>query len=335
MSGGCSDLRPGPVRPGSRPRSPLDVASLTSYGSGMETSRRTAVSLLLVLPLACGGANGSDALPTGDAVVRVMTFNIRYGTANDGDDAWPLRRQLVFDVIREFEPGVLGLQEALRFQLDELGAALPGYREIGVGRDDGVRAGEYAAILVDTTRFTVSAEGTFWLSDRPAEPGSMTWGNRIPRICTWVSLRDRGGGRAFHVFNVHWDHESQASRERSARLLMDRIAARREPGTPVIVTGDFNAGESNPAFRALVTDVAVSLRDAFRALHADAGGVGTFNGFRGDRDGEKIDAILVSPEWMVNDAAIVRTHRGGRYPSDHFPVAAVLQIPDRGRAAGR
>lgn len=306
----------------------------------MNAQRRFAagppLALLLALALACARESAlPGSLPTIDAAVRVMSFNIRYGTANDGDNAWPVRRRLVFDVIADFHPGVLGLQEALRFQLDELGAALPGYREIGVGRDDGAEAGEYAALLIDTARFEVTAEGTFWFSDRPAEPGSVTWGNRIPRICTWAALRDRSDGRSFHVYNVHWDHESQESRERSARLLLERIALRTEPGTAVIVTGDFNAGEDNEAFRALVTDRVVPLHDTFRALHQDANGVGTFNGFRGDRSGEKIDAILGSPEWEVLEAGIARTSTGGRLPSDHFPVTAVLRARSPTGGAGQ
>ena len=104
-------------------------------------------------------------VPTAPAMaqepVTVVSFNIRYGTAQDGDHAWPNRRELVTAVIRDHAPQLVGIQEALRFQLDEIGAALPRYREVGVGRSDGKTAGEYAAILVDTTRFTIIGEGTF------------------------------------------------------------------------------------------------------------------------------------------------------------------------------
>lgn len=260
--------------------------------------------------------------------VRVMSFNIRYGTAADGADAWPNRRDLVFEVIREFEPDVLGVQEALGFQLDALGEALPDHEIVGVGRDDGVRSGEFSAILVDRARFEVEASGTFWFSDTPEAPGSMSWGNRIPRICTWARLRDLATSARFVVYNVHWDHESQRSRERSAALLLERIATRPDPDEPVLVTGDFNAGESNPAFRALVESVAAPLRDTFDDVHPDATDVGTFNGFEGRRDGEKIDAILASDGWCVREAAIVRTAEEGRYPSDHFPVTAVVGSAD-------
>lgn len=268
---------------------------------------------------------GSVEPRAGIGEVRVMSFNIRYGTADDGDDAWPNRRALVLDVIRAFDPEVLGIQEALAFQIDQLAGALPGHEVIGVGRDDGARAGEFSAILVARARFEIVASGTFWFSDTPEAPGSMSWGNRIPRISTWARLRDRDTGRRFSVYNVHWDHESQPSRERSAALLLERIAARADSAEPVLVTGDFNAGEANPAFRMLVESDAIALRDTYRDLHPNATDTGTFNGFEGLRGGDKIDAVLASEGWCTRGAEIVRTAEDGRYPSDHFPVAAVVE----------
>ena len=130
-------------------------------------------------------------------------------------------------------------------------------------------------------------------------------------------------GRSLYVYNVHLDHRSQPSRLQSAKLLRTRIE-KRAHRDPVLVTGDFNAGESNAAFEYLVTH---DLEDTFRTVYPAASGVGTFNGFRGETDGEKIDAVLASPAWDVLDAAIVRVSQGGRYPSDHFPVTAVVRIP--------
>lgn len=262
--------------------------------------------------------------------LRVMTFNIRYGTADDGANAWPGRRTLVGDVITAFGPSVLGVQEALAFQLEELDALLPGYGRVGVGRDDGMEAGEFSAIFYDRARLEVVSEGTFWFSESPSEPGSTAWGATIPRICSWARFRERASGRTFFVYNNHWDHQAQESRERSAALLLDRIGARVPAGDPVIVTGDFNAGEDNPAFRLLVGD-ADRLRDTFRLLHASDTVVGTFNGFEGTADGPKIDAILASPEWAVLSSAIDRTEVAGRYPSDHFPVTAVLRLDGEAR----
>jgi endonuclease/exonuclease/phosphatase family metal-dependent hydrolase len=180
-----------------------------------------------------------------------MTFNIRYGTANDGENRWTNRREQLFDLLRTEGPDLVGLQEALRFQIDEIVAAVPGYAVVGVGRDDGKAAGELSAILFRAARFHVAASGTFWYSDTPEVPGSKSWGNRITRVCSWARFIDRDGS-AFTHYNTHLDHESQPSREKSTALLLQRVGARVPASEPAIVTGDFNAGESNAALHVLV-----------------------------------------------------------------------------------
>ena len=125
--------------------------------------------------------------------LTVMTFNIRYGTAKDGENEWSARRDMLFEVIRDTRPDLLGLQEALDFQIDEILAAVSGYAVVGVGRDDGAEKGEYSAILFRTERFHVAEAGTFWFSDTPAVPGSKSWGNQITRISSWARLIDRDG----------------------------------------------------------------------------------------------------------------------------------------------
>jgi endonuclease/exonuclease/phosphatase family metal-dependent hydrolase len=259
------------------------------------------------------------------ASLRVMSFNIRYGTANDGANSWPLRRELALGVLRDNGPTVMGVQEALKFQLDEIRQALPWFGQVGVGREDGGEGGEYSAILYDQRRLSVQENGTFWLSETPEVPGSTSWGNNITRIATWARFRERAGVREFLVLNTHWDHESQNAREKSAAQIVAWLEAN-AGGKPVIVTGDFNAGEQNAAFQALVApgNRKVALKDTFRAEHPDVQVVGTFNAFSGKRGGDKIDAVLVSPEWRVLSAAIVTTNDDGRYPSDHFPVTATL-----------
>ena len=111
--------------------------------------------------------------------MTVMTFNIRYGTAKDGENEWSARRDVLFDVIRNANPDLLGLQEALDFQIDEIMAAVPGYAVVGVGRDDGAEKGEYSAILFRRDRFHVAEAGTFWFSDTPSVVASKSWGNPI------------------------------------------------------------------------------------------------------------------------------------------------------------
>ncbi len=286
--------------------------SLSPYQKLRIVFLAVAANLLFFLEPAAGGEP-----------VRVMTFNIRYGTAPDEENAWPHRRELVFKVIRDFSPEFLGLQYALRSQLDELESELPEFTRVGVGRDaDG--GGEYSALLIRKARFDLSDAGTFWLSDTPETPGSKTWGNTLPRICTWARLLARTSGRRFVMINTHWDHQSQPARLASGELMAKRIEELSAAGEPVIVTGDFNAAPNNPAFEGLLERA--SMQDTFRKVHPDETEISTFNGFGTVPRSPKIDAVLVSQEWSVQDAAIVRTHEGKRYPSDHFPISAVVEL---------
>jgi endonuclease/exonuclease/phosphatase family metal-dependent hydrolase len=257
--------------------------------------------------------------------LTVMSFNIRYGTAKDGDNEWSRRKTMLFDLVREQDADIIGLQEALDFQIDEIVAAVPSYATVGVGRDDGRARGEFSAILFRQSRFRVAEAGTFWFSDTPAVPGSKHWGNNITRICTWARLIDRDG-RGFYAYNVHLDHQSQPSRERSTVLLRERIDARAVATDPVVVTGDFNVGEKNPALATLRGPFV----DTFRVTHSQEKSVGTFSGFKfGNTEGEKIDYILVQPGTEVMQADIVRFSRDQRYPSDHFPVVARVRFVDK------
>jgi endonuclease/exonuclease/phosphatase family metal-dependent hydrolase len=256
-----------------------------------------------------------------DPSLEVMTFNIRYANLKDGVNYWGLRVKFVAEVMLAKSPDVIGVQEALRSQLDDLKPLLDGYAELGVGREDGETKGEYSAILYKTAAIEPLASGTFWLSDTPEVP-SLNWGSKLERICTWARFRHRESKRTFFVFNSHWDHQSVEGRRRGAELLAKRIAAR-EPAEPVLVTGDFNAGEKDAAIEPLR---ALGLRDTFRVLHPDAKDAGTFHDWKGGTAGGKIDYILGDAAVTPREAEIIRTARDGKFPSDHFPVRARVTL---------
>lgn len=253
--------------------------------------------------------------------LRVMTFNIRFGTAPDGENSWPQRKELVLEVLRDYQPEILGMQEALREQLDEILEEFPHYASVGVGREaDG--AGEYSPLVYDRNRFDVLQAETFWLSDTPAVRASKTWGNEITRICTWARLLNRTNNRVIRVFNTHWDHISQPARLKSGALIAEKLPAQTD-SEPLIVMGDFNIGPLDPAREPFVK---AGLRDSLADLFPDQAHAGTFHAFSGKPTSDKIDAILVSQDWQVLSAEIVRTARDGRFPSDHFPVTATLRL---------
>jgi endonuclease/exonuclease/phosphatase family metal-dependent hydrolase len=298
---------------------------------------RLLLALVAVLPLVCL----AGAQPRGtEATLSILTFNVRYDNPADGPDRWRNRRDQAITLIRDHGADLVGLQEALKSQLDDLLAALPEYRALGVGRDDGKEAGEYSAILYRTGRLRPVESGTFWLSESPEAPGSKSWNTACTRVCTWALFEERGEdgqggeptGKRFYHFNTHLDHASQEARLNGARLILERIAARKEANLPVIVTGDFNAGEENPAIRVFTAPGGLTgestpamFVDTYRAAHPGEREVGTFHGFKGQPGKDKIDYVLVSQGFETVSASIDRRHIQGRYPSDHFIVAAIVR----------
>lgn len=263
----------------------------------------TALALLVAVPL------------------HVMTFNVRYGTADDGPDRWEVRRPRALEMLKRRHPDLLGVQEALAFQVDEMAKA-GGYVPVGVGRDDGRSAGEFSAILYDPRRLRLLRSDTFWLSPTPSVVASKGWGNNVVRVCTWAFFRDLGSGREFYHFNTHLDHQSQLSREKGIALILERIAAC-DPKAPVIVTGDFNVGEKNPVQAQMR---AAGFQDTFRVLHPETEDVVTFNGWRENPTGDKIDYVFIDGKAKATEASIVRDQKDGRWVSDHMPVVATVEM---------
>ena len=300
--------------------------------------RMVVLGLLFTLTWNWPAGAAAAAEPTqAKADLAVMSFNIRYAAANDGENNWDKRKDLACDVVRRHGPDLVGLQEALRSQIDDLRAALPEYGEIGVAREDGKTKGEYSAILYRKDRFDVNDSGTFWLSDTPEVAGSITWGNACTRICTWARLLPKPSGKPFYMVNTHLDHISQLSREKGIALIMSRLSSRKHPD-PVVLTGDFNSGENNAVVRYLkgerrleivsngMSQNPLLLVDTFRLLHQDASDVGTAHSFKGSYAGNKIDYIFVAPGTEVLRAEILHDNQDNRYPSDHFPITAAIRF---------
>lgn len=262
--------------------------------------------------------NQNSPLKSSNSKLKIITFNIRYGTANDGENSWEKRKEILFQLLMEQKADIVGLQEALRSQLDEIQTRFPFYAQLGVGREDGKTEGEYSAILYLKNKYDVNENGYFWFSDKPNEPGSKTWGNNVTRICTWALLKEKKKENGFYFYNLHLDHESQNSREKSVNQLLNHIKGKTHP---VIITGDFNAGEDNNAINILLS---AGFTDSFRKVNPDEKEVGTYHAFKGTTSGDKIDYILCTKEIKVYKAEILRDNKEGKYPSDHFPVNAVI-----------
>jgi len=282
------------------------------------------VSILAAFVLGCSSpGEGVTILRELPPELYAMTFNIRTAAADDGPDRWENRRELVAQVIRSQKPAVVAVQEALPEQLDWLLDAFPNYTAVGEHREGG-RKGEFSGLLVDNLRMRVDRMGQFWISEEPERPGSIGWDAALPRMVVWAQLGDRMTGAEVQVYGTHFDHRGEQSREHGARLIVEHLRATAVPrDIPVLVLGDLNAGESSTPLKILAE---AGLRDTYRVVSPDETVVGTHHEFDGRRDGEKIDYVLCSDRFEVVAAAILAEGKDGRYPSDHFPVAALLEI---------
>ena len=270
--------------------------------------------------------------PDGSMEVTLMTFNLRYENDQEtGKRAWNNRVIGIVGMLEREGVEILGIQEGLHGQVADLRASLPEFGFVGVGRSDGHRNGEYAGIFYQQDRFDLDEAncGTCWLSDTPDQPGSMTWGNQIPRTATWVRLIDRSSAQALWVLNTHFDHRNQESREKGVRLIMRKLARMNQRKEPVVVMGDFNATERNAAVRYLSEyqpmDGIDGLIETYDLLHRNEKKRGTLHFWMNDVNRQwKVDHIFVSKHADVLEAKIVKS--GEPYLSDHFPVKARVRF---------
>lgn len=254
--------------------------------------------------------------------LAVLTYNIRFDNPGDGEDAWPKRRDHVAAQLRFFAPDVFGTQEGLLRQLEYLNEQLPGYQRIGVGRDDGKDGGEFSALFFKKGRFKLLDSGTFWLSETP-DVVSKGWDAALPRVCTYVRLRDKQAKKNLWVFNTHFDHVGKTARKESAELILKKIREKNTANEPVVVMGDFNAEPIEAPIAVLLRE----LKDA-RALSQEApfGPEGTFNAFKFNEPVvRRIDYVFLnSSQLKVLQHAVLSDSRNCHYPSDHLPVLARL-----------
>jgi len=253
----------------------------------------------------------------------VITLNLRLDMPSDGPNAWDNRKEDVGFFVASRNPGLFCVQEGLIRQLLFLDTQLPGYRRIGVGRDDGKEGGEFSAIYYDTAVFRLEQERTFWLSDTP-DTVSVGWDAVLPRVCTYGSFQLRSSGKRLHAFNTHFDHKGSVARERSAILILDRMKELALDPDAVILTGDLNATpDSRPVafLRNWLTDGA----DA--APMGLLGPKGTWNGFDPEvLPDHRIDYIFVRNLDVVAYRNLDTRRPNGLWLSDHLPVRATLKL---------
>lgn len=256
--------------------------------------------------------------------MNIITFNIRYNNPADGINAWPNRIEMVSGLLNFHDPDIFGLQEALYEQITDIHKYLPEYEWFGVGRDDGKKAGEFSPIFFKGSKFILLKKGNFWLSENCEKPG-LGWDAACNRIVAWGKFQSKVTGKQFFVFNTHFDHKGDEARKNSAFLIRDKIKEiNNNQGLPVILTGDFNlTPESEPI--GLIKGFMKDSREI--SEEPPYGPIGTSNGFNWNSPlNRKIDYIFVQGGIKVLKYAILTDSKNQRFPSDHLPVFAKVQL---------
>lgn len=255
--------------------------------------------------------------------IKVMTYNIRYDNPGDGVNAWSNRKRKVVDLIKKYDPDLIGIQEALLHQLDDIVEGAPDYEFYGVGRDDGKEKGEYSAILYKKSKFDLLEKNTIWLSETPNVPGSKSWDAAITRILTSTILKEKSSGFEFRFLNTHFDHIGKEARKQSAELIRKTIAnSQKDKNLPLILSGDFNIERTEPPYGILTQKEKPQLFDTKPASDS----TGTFCGFKvGEMECRAIDFIFYNKGWKTKSYEVIQDNDGTNYPSDHLPVIAVLE----------
>ena len=295
--------------------------------------------------------------------IKVGSYNIRLQPGDKKTpNAWDERKADFLDLLRKMDLDAFGLQEVCPGQAEYITNNLPQYVLVGEHRNADRVSGEASPVLYRKDRFEALKCGTFWLSETPDVPGRKGWGAACPRVCSWMWLKDRRTGKTFCFANTHTDHISALARKEGMLLIIRRMHEFAPTGTPVVFTGDHNCRETEEPAQA----VSKLLKNALYISETPPTGPWrTFTGWKWrDREYSTVDALKLQPKvrnarkgspdadkmknggyvWedcgpridyiYVSDGIRVKAYatRGDArpgtklYPSDHFPVTAVLEL---------
>jgi len=259
--------------------------------------------------------------------IKAMTFNIRMDTESDGVNRWKNRIEMCSDLIKYHQSDLIGMQEAFVHQIKDLQKELPQHIWFGKGRDDGKEAGEFSPIFYNKNKFKVLQQNTFWLSDSCEKVG-FGWDAACRRVVTWGYFQEIKSGKKFYVFNTHFDHLGKVARRESAKLVLKKMKEIAQ-NSPSILLGDFNATPDDEPIQILVeeknTDKLINSYNISQNGHY--GPIGSFNGFKSERENSQIDYIFVKNGVKCLQHSTHSETWNNKYPSDHFPVSATLILP--------
>lgn len=250
--------------------------------------------------------------------LKVMSYNIRLGSADDGTNSWLYRCQATLDMLEDQKPDVIGLQEALEDQVRLLEEFTRDYDYVGVGREDGKKEGEYMAIFWNKKTVKLMKWGTFWLSETPEKP-SKGWDAACYRTATWALMKDKRTGDKFYFVNTHLDHVGAEARKNGLKLIVDRIDQINPEGYPMVLTGDFNIKPAAPELK----DLDSRMKSA-RKVAPKTDSHNTYNDWGKAKKDMIIDYIYISGFTCLEYQTVTKKYAQRTYISDHYPISARL-----------
>jgi len=285
-------------------------------------TKRIFTGLTSLLILLIGAVNTVSGQSKKETPFNIITYNIRMNTPDDGVNAWPLRKEKVAGLLKFHQADIFNVQEALPEQMDDLVSLFPGFDHVGVGRDDGKRAGEHMSIFFNKARFDKITDGMFWLSETPDKPG-LGWDAVCNRTVTWIKLKDKITKKTFYVFDTHFDHRGNKAREESSKLILKSIKEINKENLPLILTGDLNLVKTSVPVQLILKE----LNDAMdKTVAPHYGPAGTSGGFDVKVLPRKIDYIFINDRVTVLRHGHLSDSFGLYYPSDHIPVLAEVRL---------
>ena len=257
--------------------------------------------------------------------VRWATFNMRLDTPADSLNNWKYRKERVAQYIQDMKLDVVGTQEVLQNQFNDLKSLLPDFEGVGVARDDGKETGEYSAVFYRKTVFDALDSGTFWLAENPDSVGMMGWDAVCVRVATWAKLQHKATGKIVMAVNTHFDHVGKVARRESALLIIRKIKEI-VGDQPAVLTGDFNVTDQSEAYNTIVSNEFVLL-DAHKVAEKTGGASYTFHGFdKVDMEKRsKIDFVFVTPQIKVLHSEVTPEVKEALL-SDHNPQWIELEF---------
>lgn len=275
-------------------------------------------TLFLAMTLALA-ATQADAQKNDKTEIKAMSYNIRYGAAKDGTNSWQYRYPATALMIEDEQPDIIGVQEALDYQVKFIPGNFSRYKAIGVGRDNGKTKGEYTAVIYNKKVLKINKWGTFWLSEKPEKP-TKGWDAACKRTATWAIVRHKKSKEKFIFVNTHLDHVGIEARKKGLELILRKIDEINKDGLPVILTGDFNVNPSDPCLEILTGKM-----ESARTTAEKTDRTASFNNW--GKSNDTIDYIYISGFGKCLEfKTVTQRYADRKFISDHYPIIVRVEL---------